>query len=90
MAGLQHYTKAVIGKEATAGTAVACSRLLYPDGTGFFSIDPMLTFNDDANRGTKTHVTQAVQQAIQAAITFRTPSARNKGARHGGRTPRTI
>jgi alkylated DNA repair dioxygenase AlkB len=24
------------------------------------------------------------------SITFRTPSARNKGARHGGRTPRTI
>lgn len=74
MAGLQHYTKLTVGKETSAGTRVAGSRLLYPDGTGFFSIDPMLTFNDDANRGTKTHVTQAVQQGIQAAITYRTPA----------------
>lgn len=74
MAGLQHYTLLSIGKEGTAGTAVAASRLLYPDPTGYFSVDKMLTFNEDANRGTKTHVTQAVQQGVQAAITFRTPS----------------
>lgn len=77
--GLQHYTKAVIGKEATAGTAVAGSRLLYPDGTGYFSIDPMLTFGEDANRGTKTHVTYATSQGIAAAITYRTPAQRGVG-----------
>lgn len=74
--GLQHYTRLTIGKEATAGTPVAASRLLYPDGTGFFSIDPMQTFGEDANRGTKTHVTYATQQGIAAAITFRSPAQR--------------
>src|SRR3990167_6362301 len=74
--GLQHYTKLVIGREATAGTAVAGSRLLYPDGTGFFSIDPMLTYAEDANRGTKTHVVSAKQQGIAAAVAFRSPANR--------------
>mgnify|MGYP001604796031 FL=1 len=72
--GLQHYTKLGIGKEATAGTAVAASRHLYPDGTGFFSIDPMLTFAEDANRGTKTHVAAATQQGIAVGVSFRSPA----------------
>src|SRR3990167_62595 len=72
--GLQHYTRLGIGLEGTAGTAVAASRTLYPDGTGFFSIDPMLTFAEDANRGTKTHVAAATQQGIAVAIPFRTPA----------------
>lgn len=76
MPGLQHYTKLAIGRESTAGTAVAGSRLLFPDGTGFFSEDPMLTFGEDQNRGTKTHVTRSVSQGTAAAVTFRTPAQR--------------
>lgn len=74
--GLQHYTRLTIGKETVAGTAVAGSRLLYPDGTGFFSEDQMQTFGEDANRGTKTHVTRSVSQGTAAAVTYRTPAQR--------------
>lgn len=70
--GLQHYTKMVIGRESTAGTAVAGSRLLYPDGTGMFDIDYMLTHHSDANRGTKTHVTHGTSMGVSVAIPFRT------------------
>lgn len=76
MPGLQHYTKLTIGKEAVAGTRVAGSRLLYPDGTGFFAMDQMQTFGEDANRGTKTHVTSAISQGVNASITFRSPAQR--------------
>lgn len=74
--GLQHFTRLTVGREGTAGQAVAGSRLLYPDGTGFFTIDPMLTFGESANRGTKTHVVRAVSQGIAAGIAFRTPADR--------------
>lgn len=74
MAGLQHYTRLAIAKETTAGTPLVATRLLYPDATGFFNIDKMLTFNEDANRGTKTHVTQATQQGVGVTLTYRTPS----------------
>lgn len=71
MPGLQHYTRTVVGKEATSGTPVAGSRVLYPDATGHFAVDPMLRFGEDANRGRKTHATYATSLGVAASIAFR-------------------
>lgn len=68
--GVQHYTLFQMGKETTAGTAVAATKIWYPDGTGAVNIDPMQS-QFRGNRGTKTHLVGAIQKGVGVSIPFR-------------------
>lgn len=72
MPGVQLFSYFQLGKESTAGTAVAATRQLYPDGTGLWGLDRMRTRHDSANRGTRTNVTHATQQGVALRIPFQT------------------
>ena len=72
MPGTQLLTYLQLGKESTAGTAVAAARMLYPDGTGLWNLDRMRTRHDSANRGTRTNRTHVTQQGVALRIPFRT------------------
>lgn len=72
MPGTQLFTYLQLGKESSAGTAVAATRLFYPDGTGLWGLDRMRTRHDSANRGTRTNRTHVTQQGVVLNIPFRT------------------
>lgn len=72
MPGSQLFTHFQLGKESTAGTAVAATRQLYPDGTGHWGLDRMRTRHDSGSRGTRTNVTHVTQQGVSLRIPFRT------------------
>lgn len=72
MPGTQLFTYFQLGKESTAGTAVAATRMMYPDGTGLWGLDRMRTRHDSANRGTRTNVTHSTQQGVTMRIPFST------------------
>lgn len=72
MPGTQLFTYLQLGKESTAGTAVAAARMLYPDGTGLWGLDRMRTRHDGANRGTRTNRTHVTQQGVVLNIPFKT------------------
>lgn len=74
MPGSQLFTYLQLGKESTAGTAVAATRMLYPDGTGLWNLDRMRTRHDGAHRGTRTNRTHVTQQGVTLGIPFRTAS----------------
>lgn len=74
MPGVQNFTFLTIGKESTAGTSVATTREMYPDGSGMLSIDRMRTFHEGANRGTKSNITHATQQGIAVTVPYRSAS----------------
>src|SRR4051812_36089504 len=69
--GVQHYTMLQLGKEATAGTAVAATKVWYPDGTGLIQIDPMQSLYR-GNRGTKTHLVGGTSKGVGVSIPFST------------------
>lgn len=70
--GVQPFTALTIGKESSAGTSVATTRELYPDGTGFFTPELMLSFHEGANRGLRTNITHATKLGVGAQIPYRT------------------
>ena len=70
--GLRNFTVMSLGVETTAGTAVATTRQLYPDGTGMMSVDRMRTFHEGANRGLRSNIRHATQAGIGVQIPFRT------------------
>jgi hypothetical protein len=72
MPGTLMFSHMKLGKETTAGTSVAATRLFYPDGTGLLQIDRQRTFHEGANRGTSVKVTHATQMGISVEIPFRT------------------
>lgn len=72
MPGVQLLSYLQLGKETTAGTAVAATRQLYPDGTGIWNLDRMRTRHPSANRGTRSNQTHVTQQGVRLDIPFRT------------------
>jgi len=74
MAGTQLFTGFTLGKETTPGSAVATTRMFYPDGTGMFEEDIQLTLHEGANRGTRSNLTHATQQGVAVELPFRSDS----------------
>lgn len=63
MPGTQIFTYFNVGKETTRGTPVAPTRKLYAEGTGVLDVEPSLNFHEGENRGVRTRITRATQQA---------------------------
>ena len=72
MSGKQYLSYFQLGKESVAGTAVAATRQLFPEGTGLLDEDLQLAFNEDSNRGTKVRVTTAISQGMVVGMNYRT------------------
>jgi hypothetical protein len=68
--GTQRFTYLQIGKETVAGTTVATTRCLYPDGTGIINIDPQLAMHG-GNRATRTSLAYATSQGLSVDLAFR-------------------
>ena len=47
---------------------------MYAEGTGVLGVDPALNFHEGENRGVRTRITRATQQAEDVALKFRTVS----------------
>jgi hypothetical protein len=74
MAGVQPLTALQIGKEAVAGTAVATTREMYPDGTGFIDPGYGFSFHEGAQRGTYSNITHVTKMVEAPAISYTSDS----------------
>jgi hypothetical protein len=61
-----------LGKETTAGTAVATTRQMYPDPTGYLDPGIVVTHHEGVQRGTFANVMQGDILAYQPTIGYRT------------------
>lgn len=68
--GTQIFTLLQMGKETTAGTSVAATKIWYPDGTGLVDIDSMLALHR-GNRGTRTKLSYATSKGTMVKIPYR-------------------
>lgn len=71
MPGTQIFTYANVGKETVRGTPVAPTRQLYVEGTGILDIDPSQNFHEGENRGVRTRIVRATQQAEDVSLSMR-------------------
>lgn len=69
MPGSQVFTLLQMGKESTAGTSVAATKIWYPNGTGNLDIDPMQALHR-GNRGTRTSLAYATAKGIAVKIPY--------------------
>lgn len=72
MAGIRLLSHFQMGLEATKGTAVAATRMFYPDLSSTFQKDWMKTYHEGRRTGRRNPVTYATQQGVAVAINFRT------------------
>lgn len=72
MAGIQSFTYANFGKEATKGSATAPLRQLYFTGTGVLDYDIGLTLHENENRGSRFRIARATSQSLDAALKLAT------------------
>lgn len=70
MAGTQLFTTFTLGKETSAGTSVATTREFYPDGTGQFELDTMLSLYR-GNRGTRAQLVGGIEKGLLARAMYR-------------------
>lgn len=68
MAGTQIFTYFNVGKETVRGTPVAPTRKLYAEGTGVLGVEPSLNFHEGENRGVRTRIARATQQAEDVTL----------------------
>jgi hypothetical protein len=71
MAGILPFTYMQLGKETVAGTAVAATRMLFPDGSGMINVDRMQALTG-GNRGTRSNIVRATQMGIAVTLPFKT------------------
>ena len=70
MAGSQIFTSFSLGKETTAGTSVPTTQEWYPDGTGMFDVDNMMSIYR-GNRGTFTNAVGGIETGEFVTIPYR-------------------
>lgn len=70
MPGVAPLTHFQLGVESTAGTAVATTRELYPDGTGHIDPGTQVGFHEGAQRGTFSNITHATSLMEAPAISY--------------------
>ena len=70
MAGTQLFTTFSLGKESIAGTSVATTREFYPDGTGNFEFDTMLSLYR-GNRGTRAQLVGGIEKGLLARANYK-------------------
>src|SRR3990167_10724843 len=75
MAGKRFLSHLQLGKETTAGNAVAATRRVFPEGSGILDEDPQLTFHEDRATGVKNPISYATQMGEVVAISYRTAPA---------------
>lgn len=68
--GVQPFTFFTLGKETSAGTSVATTREFYPDGTGQFELDTMLSLYR-GNRGTRAQLVGGIEKGLLARAMYR-------------------
>jgi len=66
---LSHFN---MGLETTKGTAVAATRMFYPDLSSTFQVDWMKTYHEGRRTGRRNPVTYATRQGEAVSINFRT------------------
>jgi len=76
MPGVMPLSGLQIGVESTAGTAVATTRELYPDGTGYIDPGYQKSFHEGAQRGTFSNITYASKTGEAPALSFRSEPSR--------------
>lgn len=74
MPGTQIFTYLNYGKEATRGTAVAPTRMLYADGTGVLAFDLGQNFHEEENAGVRTRTRRVTRQTEDVTLKARTAS----------------
>lgn len=72
MPGTQVFTYCNFGVEATRGTPVAPTRMVYADGTGVLGFDNGLNFHEKENAGVRTRIRRVTQQQEDVALKVRT------------------
>jgi hypothetical protein len=70
--GIQDFTYANYGSEATRGTPVAPTRKLYANGTGVLDHDLGITFHEDENRGIRVRAARASSQSEDVSLALET------------------
>lgn len=73
MPGTRLFTYLQIGKETAAGTTVAATRMLYPDGAGMINVDRFQQYAG-GNRGTRSNIVATTQAGIAVQIPYKTQS----------------
>lgn len=71
MPGTRLFTYLQIGKETTAGTTVAATRMWFPDGAGMINIDRFQQFAG-GNRGTRSNIVATTQAGVAVQIPYKT------------------
>jgi len=74
MAGVIPLSLFQVGVETTAGTGVATTRELYPDGTGYLDPGYQKSFHEGAQRGTFSNITHATKMGEAPTIAYRSDS----------------
>jgi len=72
MPGIRLLSHFQIGLETTKGSAVAATRMLYPDLSSTFQVDWMKTYHEGRRTGRRNPVTYATRQGEMVSINFRT------------------
>jgi len=72
MAGARLLSHFQVGMEVTKGTAVAATRMMYPDLSSTFQIDWQKSYHDGRRTGSRNPATYATRMGEAVAVNFRT------------------